>query len=199
MAVAVVGVVVAVAVGLPVVAATGMTLLALVAAVGSRVTGRSRGRRVRARSSRRRSPAAPEGPRWATQWDVAPPAGAVPLARRRLSAVLDGWGLNGEVRENVALVVTELLSNAVEHGGGPVRLTVEARDGDVRVEVHDAVAAPPRPHAPDRWEVRGRGLQVVEALSTDWGWTDEPDGKVVWANVPHPRSSPSDADHPDDR
>jgi hypothetical protein len=40
---------------------------------------------------------------------------------------------------------------------------------------------------------------VVDSLSADWGWTDEPDGKIVWADVSDGRPSRTDADHPDDR
>jgi anti-sigma regulatory factor (Ser/Thr protein kinase) len=197
--VVVLGVVVVVVVGLPVVVATGVALLALVAGVGARVTGRRR--RVRPRSAPRRTDTRvrSDGPRWETRWDVHPPVDAVPSARGRLSAVLDDWGLDGELRENVLLVGTELLSNAVEHGGAPVQMVVEAHGGGVRVEVHDAAGTAPRPRAPEPWGGRGRGLQLVDSLSADWGWTDEPDGKIVWADVPDTRSSRTDADHPDDR
>lgn len=197
--VVVLGVVVVVVVGLPVVVATGVALLALVAGVGARVTGRRP--RVRPWPSPRRADARarPEGPRWVTQWDVHPPVDAVPAARGRLSAVLDDWGLDGELHENVLLVATELLSNAVEHGGAPVELVVEAHGGGVRVEVHDTATAAPRPRSPEPRGGRGRGLRVVDSLSADWGWTDEPDGKIVWADVSDARPSRTDADHPDDR
>jgi anti-sigma regulatory factor (Ser/Thr protein kinase) len=102
-----------------------------------------------------------------------------------LSVVLGEWGLTGEAREDVLLVVTELLSNAVDHGRGPVRLTVELRSGSVRIEVHDTAPDAPRPQPLDPYAVRGRGLQMVEALSSRWGWTDGPAGKIVWADVPN--------------
>ena len=115
---------------------------------------------------------------------VRPPVEAVPLTRRQLSVVLGEWGLTGEPYEDVLMVVTELLSNAVDHGRGPVRLMVELRSDSVRIEVHDTAPDAPRPQPLDPYAVRGRGLQMVEALSSRWGWTDGPAGKIVWADVP---------------
>src|SRR3712207_9345731 len=64
--------------------------------------------------------------------------------RDRLTTVVAEWGLPDEAGEPTLLVVNELLSNAVEHGRAPVRLTVALRGGTVRVEVQDAATAPPR-------------------------------------------------------
>lgn len=227
-AVVVLGVVAVVVIGLPVVVATGVALLALVAGIGSRVTGRSRrGRergRGRPRSFPRRGHAStaqphrtvrqtrgqhpggqdPAGQDWTMHWDSRPPADAVPLARGRLSAALDDWNVTGGTRDDVLLVATELLSNAVEHADGPVRLSAGPRDGAVRVEVRDGAVAPPRPSPSHSSNGRGRGLHVVDGLSSNWGWTalptgDGAGGKVVWADVPDGPPTRSEADHPDAR
>ncbi|WP_214402619.1 ATP-binding protein [Pseudonocardia lacus] len=123
------------------------------------------------------------GPRWTTGWESEPLADAVPVVRGRLAVVLDEWGVGGEAGEPTLLVVTELVSNAAEHGSAPVRLAVELRGDAVRVEVYDGSPEQPRrrPHDPER--VRGRGLQLVDGLSGGWGWTPSPPGKVVWAEV----------------
>ena len=173
--VVVVGLAVITVVAFPLALTIELAVLALVAGVASRATKRRRGRR-RARGS---------APLWVTRWVSEPPVEAVPLTRRQLSVVLGEWGLTGEPREDVLLVVTELLSNAVDHGRGPVRLTVESRSGSVRIEVHDTAPDAPRPQPLDPYAVRGRGLQMVEALSSQWGWTDGPAGKIVWAEVPN--------------
>ena len=159
-----------------------LAVLALVVGVGSRVIPRPR---RRPRDSEPEAPLRPAEPQWVTQWESEPPVDAVPLTRKRLSVVLGEWNLTGEAHEDVLMVVTELLSNAVDHGRGPVRLTVEFRSGSVRVEVHDTAPGPPRPQPLDPYAVRGRGLQMVEALSSQWGWTDAPVGKIVWADVPN--------------
>jgi anti-sigma regulatory factor (Ser/Thr protein kinase) len=171
--VVVVGLAVITVVAFPVALVIELGVLALVAGVASRATTRRRRRRAR-----------DSDPLWVTRWESEPPVEAVPLTRRQLSGVLGEWGLTGEAHEDVLLVVTELLSNAVDHGRGPVRLTVELRGGSVRVEVHDTAPSPPRPQPLDPYAVRGRGLQMVEALSSEWGWSDGPVGKIVWADVP---------------
>jgi anti-sigma regulatory factor (Ser/Thr protein kinase) len=122
--------------------------------------------------------------RWTTQWESTPPPDAVPFSRSRLTAVLAEWGLVGEAIEPAVLVVTELLSNAIDHGRGPVRIVVELLDPGVHVEVHDGAPEPPKLQPRDVLQARGRGLQLVEALSLRWGWIDDPPGKLVWADVP---------------
>jgi anti-sigma regulatory factor (Ser/Thr protein kinase) len=122
-------------------------------------------------------------PCWAMDWESGPPASAVPLVRDGLSVALAEWGLAGERVEPVMLVVTELMSNAVEHARPPVRLAV-VFSGLLRVEVRDAATRVPQLGPVDPWRVRGRGLQLVEALSMRWGWTDDTAGKIVWAEVP---------------
>lgn len=158
--------------------------------------------RLRPGSRRRRAgevgPAGPDGmtepdrhvrirtpePRWVTRWESAPPASVVPMMRDQLTQVLTGWGVAGEAAEPTRLVVTELVSNAMEHARAPIELTVCLLGGSVRVEVHDAATDPPRQQPRDPWKERGRGLQLVDALCLRWGWTDDVDGKTVWADVP---------------
>ena len=62
---------------------------------------------------------------------------ALPDTRERVAVVLAEWGLTGEAVEPTLLVVTELLSNAAEHGHGPGWLAIELADGSVHVEVRD--------------------------------------------------------------
>jgi len=126
--------------------------------------------------------AAPER-RWAMQWESHPPASAVPFARDQLTRVMAEWGLVGEAGEPTQLVVTELVSNAIDHAHPPIQLTVSFPGESVRVEVHDASAEPPRQQSHDPWRARGRGLQMVDALSSKWGWTNDDTGKTVWADV----------------
>jgi anti-sigma regulatory factor (Ser/Thr protein kinase) len=117
------------------------------------------------------------------KWQSTPPPSAVRFAREQLTRVLDEWDLTGEAVEPTLLVVTELLSNAIDHARAPIQLAVSRTGESVRVELRDSVTEPPRLQPHDPWAKRGRGLQVVEALSLRWGWTDEPAGKTVWADV----------------
>jgi len=84
------------------------------------------------------------------QWESEPPASAVPFARDQLTQVLAEWGLVGEAVEPTQLVVTELVSNAIDHARAPIQLTVSCPGESVRVEVHDSAAQPPRPQPHDR-------------------------------------------------
>lgn len=177
---------------LPVAVALGLGLLTLVAGIGAQL-GRAPGRRraragasapVDGRHGVPGSPAPSAGPRWTTAWESELTAEAVPLVRDRLGVVLTEWGVSGEASEPTLLVVTELMSNAVEHGRAPARLEVGFFGTWVRVEVHDDAPEPPRLQPPDPRRVRGRGLQLVDVLSSQWGWTQARPGKVVWADVP---------------
>ena len=179
-------------VALPLALGLGLTILTVVGALGMRLRRSSGARRTGTmpvlpddkHGVDVLAPRRPSHLRWATQWESAPPPDAVPFSRSRLTAVLAEWGLVGEATEPTLLVVTELLSNAIDHGRGPVRLAVELLDTAVHVEVHDGAPEPPQLQPRDLLQARGRGLQLVEALSLRWGWIDDPPGKLVWADVP---------------
>ncbi|MER7576958.1 ATP-binding protein [Streptomyces sp. NPDC126514] len=116
-------------------------------------------------------------------------AGAVSSLRRHVRAVLTDWKLTGDVLEDVLLVVSELLTNAIVHALPPatLRLTrgpVDQR-GVVRVEVTDTGPAPPeqmRTGACDPDE-HGRGLGIVTTLSVRCGVQVHSGGTSRWAEV----------------
>ena len=98
----------------------------------------------------------------------------------------------------MALVLTELVTNAVEHARTPLTVNVAlllatanagddggsgARDPVLRIEVTDGSTIPPLPQPLDPSATRGRGLQMVEALTTGWGHTATAAGKTVWAEL----------------
>ena len=89
-----------------------------------------------------------------------------------------------EVRDTVALLVSEVATNALVHGRGDVEVRVLApRDGLLRVEVSDGDPALPRPRAASTDAEGGRGLALVDALAASWGTHASPTGKVVWFEV----------------
>ena len=110
-----------------------------------------------------------------------PPVSDAPRrARHWASVVLEQWGWpdDGEV----ALVVSELCSNALVHVGRPFVLTMAKDDESLHVEVWDSSGEPPvrrlvPPDAPS-----GRGLRMVARLA-NWGWRQDTGGKVVWADL----------------
>ena len=80
------------------------------------------------------------------------------------------------------LVVTEIVSNAVVHGEGPVDIVVRVDGDTLRVEVTDC--APDRPLV---WRIPGPtggyGLPMIDTLSSAWGSDHHDDHKVVWADI----------------
>jgi hypothetical protein len=141
-------------------------------------------------------------PDWPLISDLGP-LGALPtaprLARGFAAVVLNGWGLDDQV-DVTELLVSELATNVVRastaSNGHPwydddgklpllwVRLLSDR--SRLMVEVWDnlpqALGAPVVRH-PELDEESGRGLEMVSALSQDWGWESVPGwrGKRVWA------------------
>jgi anti-sigma regulatory factor (Ser/Thr protein kinase) len=116
---------------------------------------------------------------------------------RRLAAE---WRL-GELGDAAALLVSEALTNAVDHAATAVRLDVFAGDG-LLVWVSDSNPRPvPTPRAADEPEAfgpardpapeHGRGLAVIAAVADRWGIDQRPDGKTVWFAFDVPPSVPS--------
>jgi anti-sigma regulatory factor (Ser/Thr protein kinase) len=111
---------------------------------------------------------------------------SVAVARRRLTADLVSAGIYESVVGDAALVVSELLSNAIRHAaplpGAKVRVAWTLNDDALRVAVSDAGGGPlPRitqasPAAPG-----GRGLGIVETLSSRWGVLRDEGETTVWA------------------
>ena len=95
-------------------------------------------------------------------------------------------GLLGEDHLSVVLLVTnELVSNAYEHAHSPLRVSLRHTGTPcrVRVEVVDESADELTLGRSRLNENRGRGLVLVDKLSTDWGVSANLVGKTVWADV----------------
>jgi hypothetical protein len=90
--------------------------------------------------------------------------------------------------EDMALVVTELVSNAVRHAGGDILLVIEDTGAARRVEVWDTSTRPPQMQVGSMDAESGRGLVLVDTLSRTWGWSaghgTGPWAKMVFAEIP---------------
>lgn len=86
-------------------------------------------------------------------------------------------GVDGDT---VALLVSEVATNALVHGDGEVRVRVLATSTGVRVEVVDGSATMPEKRQAGAADEGGRGVALVEALSTAWGSQPRTHGKCVW-------------------
>ncbi|KUM95112.1 serine/threonine protein phosphatase [Streptomyces cellostaticus] len=110
-------------------------------------------------------------------------------ARLLVSAALSTWGI-GELAEAGTLVVSELITNAVNHTRcRVVRVVIRRETAEVvRIGVADKCRATPEPADPDNDSEDGRGLLLVESLSWRWGYDLHRWGKLVWAELRVPAS-----------
>lgn len=112
----------------------------------------------------------------------------VRAARHFARAVTARWGCPSE---DLVLVVDELASNAVCHGGSPFRLSLQRHGASVVVEVTDASPGLPQVQEPELARGGGRGLIIVGRLAAAWGTRPGPDGgKTVWVDLPLSSSRP---------
>jgi anti-sigma regulatory factor (Ser/Thr protein kinase) len=143
-------------------------------------------------------------------WDGSPPRTGLPAGGqiRRLAlagatgtvgrcrvftreALLDWHWLPGateeqhEVGEDVLLLVSELVTNACLHAGGPTELALHCTRE--RVEVSDGSGRQPAPRTPHvAARPGGHGLHIVARLAARWGSEWRPAGKTVWLEVTAP-------------
>ncbi|MCQ4080070.1 ATP-binding protein [Streptomyces sp. RB6PN25] len=114
---------------------------------------------------------------------------AVWEARQFTRLTLQRWELP-ELLDTVALVASELVTNALRHGMTPlaapvVRLSLARLTSRVVCAVRDPSSAAPVTRTPDFVAESGRGLHLVASCSETWGWHPlSGAGKVVWALFP---------------
>jgi anti-sigma regulatory factor (Ser/Thr protein kinase) len=123
---------------------------------------------------------------------------ATPCARLHARTIACEWGL-GELASTIELVVSELVTNAVQacmdqdkrpcytddYGLACIHLRLSTDREATLIEVWDENFRLPEPNRPGLDDESGRGLMLVDALAERWGW-DLPGsgrGKVVWALV----------------
>ncbi|GAB3990401.1 hypothetical protein GCM10029978_118190 [Actinoallomurus acanthiterrae] len=108
--------------------------------------------------------------------------------RKRLCADLLASGVYEEVADDAAVIISELISNALRHArplpSGDIRVSW-SRDGDlIQLAVSDGGSmTEPRRTRAALSSLGGRGLSIVETLSEGWGVSHEDDGTTVWASL----------------
>lgn len=104
-----------------------------------------------------------------------------------------------DTRDTAALVISELVTNAVVHTASS-RVVCELHDHDdvLRIAVRDEGCAPgePRPSPQRAEEEHGRGLLLVDAMCRAWGAQEHGPGLLVWAELPRQSDSAPDAAEP---
>jgi anti-sigma regulatory factor (Ser/Thr protein kinase) len=122
-----------------------------------------------------------------TRLALAPSPETGSLARRALRQLFATAAIDDDTRETAVLLANELVTNAVEHGGGATYLQAAVQDHAIRLEVSDSSPVAPRPNTDiDDLDERGRGLLLIESLASRWGVQPQPEGKTVWCELALP-------------
>ncbi|CAL9425512.1 hypothetical protein SUDANB176_01946 [Streptomyces sp. enrichment culture] len=134
------------------------------------------------------------------RFELAAHPGSPAQARRLTRARLTGWSVCEDTCDTAALVVSELVTNAIVHTASS-HIVCELHDGEdlVRIAVRDEGCAPGQPRANTRQrpeEEHGRGLLLVDALSHAWGAHEHGPGLLVWADLPRKADTPRDPAEP---
>jgi anti-sigma regulatory factor (Ser/Thr protein kinase) len=87
---------------------------------------------------------------------------------------------HSEVVDDAVLLVSELVTNSVLHGGPPVVVAVDCDEDTLEVRVRDGSSALPTRRDAGQVDESGRGLALVAEMSSDWGVDPEDNGKHVW-------------------
>ncbi|WP_405411619.1 SpoIIE family protein phosphatase [Streptomyces decoyicus] len=120
-------------------------------------------------------------------WDLSTDPAVVGSARALAGQQLSEWGLD-ELLFTTELIVSELVTNAIRHGTGPITLRLIRQDALI-CEVSDASSTSPRLRHARTTDEGGRGLFIVAQLTSRWGTRYTPIGKIIWTE----QSMPSDA------
>ncbi|MFC4032664.1 SpoIIE family protein phosphatase [Streptomyces polygonati] len=111
-------------------------------------------------------------------WTLEPQPTSVARARELAHEQLLGWGLD-QLVDTTELLVSELVTNALRHGYGDIRLRL-LLDRTLVCEVWDNALMQPRRRRAQDTDEGGRGLQLVAMLSQSWGSRRTHRGKTVW-------------------
>ncbi|MEU0072811.1 SpoIIE family protein phosphatase [Streptomyces sp. NPDC006332] len=117
-------------------------------------------------------------------WTVWRVPQAVGHTRRFTRRTLRAWGVPDDALDTVLLVVSELVTNALVHTDGRVRLDLTRVNHLLRVAVADSSPRTPVKPTSISWEATGgRGILLVEAMSAAWGAVPVSGGKQVWSEI----------------
>ena len=104
-------------------------------------------------------------------------------ARRFVAETLESWQL-GHLADTATLIASELVTNALLHAQSPCQLTLLHADGCIRMEAADSGPGGAVRRFGEADALGGRGLVIVDALSTRWGSRRESGRYVVWCELP---------------
>ncbi|MCG7208202.1 SpoIIE family protein phosphatase [Streptomyces arenae] len=120
-------------------------------------------------------------------WQLPQHPAAVAGARKMAGEQLEAWGLT-DAAFATELIVSELVTNAVRYGEGPIALRL-IRDASLICEVSDGSSTAPHLRRARVYDEGGRGLLLVAQLAERWGSRQTPTGKTIWAELPLPATA----------
>ncbi|WP_418958924.1 ATP-binding protein [Streptomyces tritici] len=133
------------------------------------------------------------------EWNFPAEADAVRAARHLVRDTLRSWRIDPSVRDVTVLLVSELVTNSLQHASGPigVRIVRQRSNGDgphgpdapkpgLLVEVSDPLPDPPLERSAGPDDEGGRGLQLVACSARRWGTRKGRTGKTVWFELALP-------------
>ncbi|WP_149829515.1 SpoIIE family protein phosphatase [Streptomyces tailanensis] len=112
-------------------------------------------------------------------WELPADPARVAEARKTTARQLGLWGLD-ELAFTTELVVSELVTNAIRHATGPIRLRL-ILERTLICEVFDGGPTAPHLRHPRTTDEGGRGLFLISQFTQRWGTRFLPEGKVIWA------------------
>ena len=131
--------------------------------------------------------AEPDDPSWHAHVELPRSVSSVRPAREFVRSWLSLVGPEDPTyRADLAIAVTELVTNAVVHAQEPIELHLWRRRDGVRIGVSDGSRTVGTLRTSDPESTAGRGLRVVDRLASEWGSNVTDDGKLTWADIPAP-------------
>lgn len=121
----------------------------------------------------------PAAPLAAVTTDLPACPDSVPEGRAFLRKTLTSWNC-ASTADDALLLLSETLTNAVQHAEGPLAVHLHRTATDLTVEVSDRSPQLPQPRLAGEDEESGRGLLLVRALAAGWGVRPTDEGKTTW-------------------
>ncbi|MEU8717460.1 ATP-binding protein [Streptomyces sp. NPDC048663] len=112
-------------------------------------------------------------------WPLRRELTSVRQARRLVTAQLADWAVS-DLSDTAELLVSELVTNALRHTRGPLRLNLQLRDRRLLCEVEDTESASPARGVADLHAENGRGIELLDLLADAWGSVRTATGKTMW-------------------
>lgn len=118
------------------------------------------------------------------RFGIHPSTAGIGPARDRLRQALQACIAPVELVGDAELVLTELVTNAIQHATPPIDVELRMEDECLTVEVSDhSPGMPPCLQPPDMGRIGGWGLAILASVTEAWGFTSHQEHKVVWARL----------------